>query len=87
VSAESDPHVVLGASGAIGGAVVRELASQGHRVRAVSRGGGGPEVPGVKIHRGDITSAGGAKAACEGAHVVYHCATPAYHRGCGSSPR
>ena len=37
MSAESDLRVVLGASGAIGGAVVRELASQGHRVRAVSR--------------------------------------------------
>ncbi|MGH3374511.1 MAG: NAD-dependent epimerase/dehydratase family protein [Actinoallomurus sp.] len=79
MSAESDLHVVVGASGAIGGAVVRELASQGHRVRAVSRHGGGPEIPGVEVHRGDVT-AGGATAACEGACVVYHCAAPAYHR-------
>jgi uncharacterized protein YbjT (DUF2867 family) len=37
----TDLHVVLGASGGIGAAVVRALAAQGRRVRAVHRGAGG----------------------------------------------
>ncbi|MEV0384754.1 NAD-dependent epimerase/dehydratase family protein [Nonomuraea sp. NPDC050643] len=83
--AASDLHVVLGAGGAVGASVVRELAARGHRVRAVNRGGRlpevpGVEVPGVEIHRGDITTVAGAKAACDGAQVVYHCAAPAYER-------
>jgi hypothetical protein len=36
-------HVVFGAAGAIGGAVVGELLREGRRVRAVSRGGRAPE--------------------------------------------
>ena len=80
MSAASDLHVVLGAGGAVGSSVVRELASRGHRVRAVNRSGQVPTLRGVEAHRGDITSPDGAKAACDGAHVVYHCAAPAYVR-------
>jgi nucleoside-diphosphate-sugar epimerase len=87
VSAASDLHVVLGAGGAIGSSVVRELASRGHRVRAVNRSGQVPSLDGVEVHRGDITSADGAKAACDGAHVVYHCAAPAYTRWVQEFPR
>ena len=36
-------HVVFGAAGAIGGAVVTELLRAGGNVRAVSRGGQAPE--------------------------------------------
>ncbi|MFC7639835.1 NmrA family NAD(P)-binding protein [Streptosporangium lutulentum] len=39
MSAPSNLHVVLGAGGAIGNSVVRELAARGHRVRAVNRSG------------------------------------------------
>jgi nucleoside-diphosphate-sugar epimerase len=87
VPAASDLHVVLGAGGAIGSSVVRELASRGHRVRAVNRSGKVPSLEGVEVHRGDITSAAGAKAACEGAQVVYHCAAPAYTRWPQEFPR
>ncbi|SNT49477.1 Nucleoside-diphosphate-sugar epimerase [Streptosporangium subroseum] len=87
MSAPSDLHVVLGAGGAIGSSVVRELAARGHRVRAVNRSGRVPALPGVEAHRGDITSAEGAKAACDGAHVVYHCAAPAYQRWVEEFPR
>lgn len=78
--AVSDLHVVLGAGGAVGSFVVRELVSQGHRVRAVNRSGRVPALPGVEVHKGDVTTPAGAKAACDGAHVVYHCAAPAYDR-------
>lgn len=69
----SDLHVVLGATGAIGSAVVAELTSRGRDVRAVSRHAEGPQ--GLKA---DITTAEGAAAACEGAAVVYQCAQPPY---------
>jgi nucleoside-diphosphate-sugar epimerase len=80
MSSGADLQVVLGAGGGIGGAVVRELAARGHRVRAVNRSGH-LEVPeGVQVRQGDVTTEAGAKQACAGATVVYHCAQPAYHR-------
>ncbi|WP_100445182.1 NAD-dependent epimerase/dehydratase family protein [Glycomyces xiaoerkulensis] len=69
----SELHVVLGATGAIGAAVVAELTDRGHRVRAVSRNGGDPD--GFKA---DVATTEGAVAACEGADVVYQCAQPPY---------
>ncbi|GGT74305.1 NAD-dependent epimerase/dehydratase family protein [Actinomadura citrea] len=78
--AATDLHVVLGAGGAVGGSVVRELVSRGHRVRAVNRSGRVPALHGIEVHQGDITTVVGAKAACAGAEVVYHCAAPAYVR-------
>ncbi|GAA3263415.1 NAD-dependent epimerase/dehydratase family protein [Nonomuraea helvata] len=68
----SDLHVVLGATGGIGAAVVAELTARGHEVRAVSRGGA--------AFRADVTTTEGAVAACEGAAVVYQCAQPKYER-------
>jgi nucleoside-diphosphate-sugar epimerase len=76
----SDLHVVVGASGATGGAVVRELASRGHRVRAVSRRGDADVPAGVERLAADVATAEGAKTACAGAAVVYHCAQPPYTR-------
>jgi nucleoside-diphosphate-sugar epimerase len=72
----SDLHVVLGATGAIGSAVVSELTARGHRVRAVSRGA----ATGPHDLRADVTTTEGAIAACEGAEVVYQCAQPKYER-------
>jgi nucleoside-diphosphate-sugar epimerase len=71
----SELHVVLGATGAIGTAVVAELEARGHQVRAVSRGASGPHA-----FRADVTTVEGATAACDGASVVYQCAQPAYDR-------
>lgn len=77
----SDLHVVLGASGGIGRAVVHELARQGHKVRAVHRSAGRSELPpGVEAMAADIATIEGARSACAGAGVVHHCAQPAYHR-------
>lgn len=76
----SDLHVVLGATGGIGRAVVHELARQGRHVRAVHRGPG-PDLPsGVEALAADVSTPDGARAACAGAAVVHHCAQPAYHR-------
>ena len=44
VAATSKRHVVLGAAGGTGSAVVRELAARGLRVRAVTRRGTGDDV-------------------------------------------
>jgi nucleoside-diphosphate-sugar epimerase len=76
-----DLHVVLGATGGTGSAVVRELARQGARVRAVSRHlGAEAAVPGVERRAADVTAPDGLRAALESATVVYHTAQPPYHR-------
>ena len=71
-------HVVLGAAGGTGSAVVRELAARGLRVRAVTRGGTSDTPEGVEQVAADVGTAEGARRACEGAAVVYHCAQPGY---------
>lgn len=70
-------HVVLGATGGAGGAVVRELVRQGKPVRAVSRSGGAFGA-GVEAVQGDVRDANDAKRVCEGAAVVYNCANIPY---------
>ena len=71
-------HVVFGATGAIGGAVVTELVHAGRDVRAVSRGGQAPDgAVGVAADASDPAQAARAAA---GAAVVYHCASPPYTR-------
>ncbi|GAA3557729.1 NAD-dependent epimerase/dehydratase family protein [Nonomuraea rosea] len=72
----SDLHVVLGATGGVGAAVVAELTARGHRVRAVSRGA----ATGPGSLRADVTTTEGAIAACQDAAVVYQCAAPKYER-------
>jgi len=77
---ENDLHVVLGASGGTGSAVVRELADRGHRVRAVSRRGRAGLPAGVEGVAADIMDPEPARRACQGAAVAYHAAQPAYTR-------
>ncbi|MCK2222015.1 NAD-dependent epimerase/dehydratase family protein (plasmid) [Actinomadura sp. ATCC 31491] len=78
----SDLHVVLGATGAIGSAVVAELTARGHDLRAVSRN----VTPGPHALRADVTTAEGAVAACRDAAVVYQCAQPPYARWAAEFP-
>ena len=61
-------HVVLGASGGTGSAVVRELVRRGHRVRAVNRGGDAdvPDGSAVERAKGDVADPEGARRACAG---------------------
>ena len=71
-------HVVFGATGAIGGAVVGELLRRGRSVRAVSRRGRAPK--GAQGMAADAADPSQAAAAAAGAAVVYHCASPPYTR-------
>jgi nucleoside-diphosphate-sugar epimerase len=69
----SDLCVVLGASGALGSALVRRLATGGMRVRAVNRSGR-IEVPdGVDIERADGADPVSIRRACDDATVIFHC--------------
>jgi nucleoside-diphosphate-sugar epimerase len=74
----SSLHAVLGAAGGTGSAVVRELAARGLAVRAVTRRGAADTPEGVEQGAADVGTAEGARRACEGAAVVYHCAQPPY---------
>jgi nucleoside-diphosphate-sugar epimerase len=76
--ADASAHVVLGAAGGTGSAVVRELAARERRVRAVTRRGAADSPQGVEQLAADVGTAEGARRACEGAAVVYHCAQPPY---------
>jgi nucleoside-diphosphate-sugar epimerase len=69
-------HVVFGAAGAIGGAVVGELLRAGRSVRAVSRGGRAAK--GAQGVAADAADPSQAAAAATGASVLYHCASPPY---------
>lgn len=69
-------HVVFGATGAIGSAVVGELLGAGRSVRAVSRRGRAPE--GAQGVAADAADPPQAAAAAAGAAVLYHCASPPY---------
>lgn len=74
----NDAHVVLGATGGTGSALVEALAQRGHRVRAVSRRGDAAAPAGVQRIAADITHADDLRGALDGATVVYHCAQPDY---------
>ena len=71
-------HVVFGATGAIGGAVVTELVHAGRDVRAVSRSGQVPD--GAQGVAADASDPAQAARAAVGASVIYHCASPPYTR-------
>jgi nucleoside-diphosphate-sugar epimerase len=73
-------HVVLGASGGTGSAVVRELAARGWKVRAVTRSGAANVPEGVEQVAADVGTIDGARRACEGASVAYYCAQPDYSK-------
>lgn len=78
MTATNDLHVVVGASGATGRVLVRELAARGKRVRAVNRSGRATVPKGVEVLAADATDPYRMREACRGASVVYHCAMPLF---------
>jgi nucleoside-diphosphate-sugar epimerase len=79
-------HVVLGATGGAGGALVRELAGGGLRVRAVSRTPAAELPGGVEQVAADAADPAQTRTACAGAAVVYHCVQPPYQRWAAQFP-
>ncbi len=71
-------HVVFGASGGAGKAIVRELVAQGLPVRAVNRSGAADVPEGVVCVAADATDLASMKAACQGASVIYHAVNVPY---------
>jgi nucleoside-diphosphate-sugar epimerase len=86
MNADDQLHVVLGATGGAGGALVRELAGRGHRVRAVSRKPAADLPQGVEQQAADAADPAQARTACQGATVVYHCVQPPYERWAAEFP-
>jgi nucleoside-diphosphate-sugar epimerase len=77
---ESGFHVVLGASGGLGKAVVGELAKQGMPVRGVCRTGKAEVPESAEFMAADVSDPENARRACTGASVVYNCTNPPYNR-------
>ena len=65
-------HVVIGASGGTGSALLRELTDRGRHVRAVNRSGRMVAPEGVEVMGGDATNAERMIEVCRGAAVVYN---------------
>ena len=76
-------HVVFGATGALGAAIVRRLSTEGKPVRAVVRDADRARqvLPkSAEITVGDATTSGSVHAICEGAAVIYHCVNVPYSK-------
>jgi nucleoside-diphosphate-sugar epimerase len=76
----SQTHVILGAA-ALARAMARQLVAKGKSVRLVSRSASwmyNEPITGATLFKADISKPEEAIKACEGASVVYHCATPDY---------
>jgi nucleoside-diphosphate-sugar epimerase len=86
MNAHDQLHVVVGATGGAGGALVSELAGRGHRVRAVSRKPAADLPAGVEQLAADAADPAQTRTACQGAAVVYHCVQPPYQRWAAEFP-
>jgi nucleoside-diphosphate-sugar epimerase len=76
-------HVVFGAMGALGAAIVRGIGTEGTSVRALVRDADKARrmLPGsAEIIQGDATTPGAVHAACQGAEVIYHCVNVPYSK-------
>jgi len=71
--------VVIG-TGPLGLAVARQLMSSGRRVRLVNRSGKADAPEGVEVVAADLTDPAAARRVCEGAAVVFQCASGPYGR-------
>jgi len=74
------PQNVIFGTGPLGLAVARQLVAAGKEVRLVNRSGNATAPQGVDVVAADGADVEASRAVCEGAAVVYHCATGAYGR-------
>jgi nucleoside-diphosphate-sugar epimerase len=74
------PANVIFGTGPLGLAVARRLVSSGAQVRLVNRSGKADAPTGAEVVAADATDPSAVRRVCEGAAVVYHCATAAYGR-------
>ena len=80
-------HVVIGATGATGRVIVRELSARGVPVRAVSRRAIRDVPVNVTSVAADALDPASVKRAVHGAAVVYHCAMPTFENWRSDFPR
>ncbi len=81
MTTQTSTHVVLGASGAAGSAILTALVEAGLDARGINRSGPGPAAPpGVDWRTADAIAVDQLHAALEGADVAYMAAQPPYHR-------
>ena len=78
-------HVVFG-TGPLGLAVAGRLMSSGQRVRLVNRSGKADPPQGVEVVAADVTDPAAARRVCEGAAIVFHCASGPYGRWAQTLP-
>lgn len=79
-------HVVVGATGGTGTALVHELRRRGHRVRAVNRTGSGRFPTDVDVVAADATDRTAMREACRGASTVYNTVNPPFARWTADFP-
>ena len=72
------PEIVIFGAGPLGLAVARRLVASGKAVRLVNRSGKAPAPTGAEVFAADASDPAAARRACEGAAVVFHCATHSY---------
>jgi UDP-glucose 4-epimerase len=73
-STTSAEILVTGGTGFVGRALVNALAGKGYAVRVLSRRHVSPDLPGVTVVQGDVTSAIDVRRAVLGCGAVFHCA-------------
>lgn len=78
-------NVVFG-TGPLGLAVAARLVTSGQRVRLVNRSGKADAPQGVEVVAADVTDPAAARKVCEGAAVVFHCASGPYGRWAQTLP-
>lgn len=72
------PENVIFGAGPLGLAVARRLMATGKAVRLVNRSGKAQSAPGAEVVAAEAADPAAARRACEGASVVFHCATHSY---------
>ncbi|MFC0680914.1 NAD-dependent epimerase/dehydratase family protein [Lysobacter korlensis] len=80
-------HTIVGANGATGRVLLRELTARGTRVRAITRGALHVAADGAEHVRADALDAPALREAIAGSDVVYHCVMPALSRWLNDFPR